>query len=402
MGDAATDERGAGAPSGDPRHAARRTRRAAAALLIGACAGLTVMVALIRALPRDPATAGLGLNTTAVSEAHPRGLFQFDTLTGKEFATAARHFAGSRKVLWLGASQLFGINKYRPPQHNVAYRVFDALIGEGTAVLTLSFPLASPQEHDVMLSALIGRAHLSGLIIGAAFGDMRDAGLRQSVANALDDPQARARLAQTAHGQRLIAAAAAKQRRDAVAQPAQSDRSPMERTEARITGRLQHWFGLEDFRRAGRAWVLLGLQQMRRYFESLRARYTRDLSHYHVPILKRDYDANWASWQHMLAMAKAEGVPTLVYIAPRPTDFFPFDPTLYVKYKRELAALAARNGAAFVNIEDAVPNKYWGLVDIGFGFYARDPFHFTAEGHALMAEALLPHIRRLIENTDTR
>jgi lysophospholipase L1-like esterase len=128
--------------------------------------------------------------------------------------------------------------------------------------------------------------------------------------------------------------------------------------------------------------------------ESLRARYTRDLSRYRVPILPQSYAANWRAWDEMLAATKAAGIPTLVYIAPRPTDFYPFDPAGYDAFKRDMERLARRQEAAFANFENVVPNNMWGLVDISFGFYARDPFHFTAEGHALFGRAMVPEIRR--------
>ena len=383
----------AGAFKGEPVPGRHWT---AMAVIVGMLVGLAVMVLLVRLLPRDAAGAGLGLNTQGVYDVHPRGRFHFGVTAGPAFMDAARQFDPARTVLWLGASQVYGINNYHPPEHNVAYRVFDALISDQVAVLTLSFPLASPQEHEVMLDSLVGKVRFSGLIIGAAFGDMRHAGLRQEVAQALDDQAVRARIEQTEAGRRLVAEASREQRKTPIAQVQRGELSLMDRTEGWITGRMNEWFGMENFRRAGRAWVLLGVQETRRYLESLRARYTRDLSHYRVEMLEQNYRANWAAWQQMLAVAKAEGVPTLVYVAPRPTDFFPFEPGTYERFKRDLAALALSNGAAFVNIEDAVPNQYWGLVDIGFGFYARDPFHFTAEGHALMANALLPHIRRLV------
>jgi lysophospholipase L1-like esterase len=82
----------------------------------------------------------------------------------------------------------------------------------------------------------------------------------------------------------------------------------------------------------------------------------------------------------------------LLYIAPRPTDFFPYDAAGYAAYKRDIAALARQTGATLANIEDAVPNRYWGMVDLAFGFPVRDPFHFRAEGHALTAKALVPLI----------
>src|SRR5262249_50214409 len=81
-------------------------------VIVGMLVGLAIMVLLVRLLPRDATGAGLGLNTQGVYDVHPRGRFHFAVTAGPEFMDAARQLDPARKVLWLGASQVYGINNY--------------------------------------------------------------------------------------------------------------------------------------------------------------------------------------------------------------------------------------------------------------------------------------------------
>ncbi|MEX0751336.1 MAG: hypothetical protein WD073_00215, partial [Xanthobacteraceae bacterium] len=237
---------------------------------------------------------------------------------------------------------------------------------------------------------------VSGLVIGAVYPDMRHDIIRKEIAELLRDPQTRGRLERTERGREILMRIPAEpqERAASASESKQNDASPMTRTERAVTEVLESWIGLETLRGAGRALVRLTLEDVRRYFESLRARYTRDLSRYRVPILPQRYRENMKAWRAIFETARDAKIPMLVYIAPRPGDFYPFDADGYGQFKRDIEALARETGAAFVNLEDAVPNREWGEVDLSFGFLVRDPFHFTAQGHALMAEALLPHIKR--------
>jgi hypothetical protein len=390
-----------GSDRGTAEPSLRNTIHKSIATVGGGILGLAAVVAFLVAHPREASQAGLGLNTVEVFDQHSRGTFH---LGGQhppaEVRDVVHGFGAMPKLLWLGASQLYGINAYQPGHRSAAYQVFDALIPDNVATVTVSLPLAFPEEHEIVLQYLLAREKVSGVVIGAVYGDMRHDAVRATVAQLLDDADTRRRIEGTEHGRRLVARAQIKETDKAATVPGPDRDAPslMAVTEERITDIGEKAFRLETLRKAGRGWTILTLEDIRRYFESLRARYTRDLSSYRVPMIAKNYEANREAWREMMAAAKKAGTPMLVYIPPRPTDFFPFEPAGYEAFKRDIEQLAAQNSAAFVNLENVVPNALWGEVDLSFGFNVRDPFHFRAEGHTLLAQALLPHIRKhLIE-----
>ncbi|MBM3528078.1 MAG: hypothetical protein FJX62_08295 [Alphaproteobacteria bacterium] len=245
-------------------------------------------MAAMTLVPRKASEAGFGIDTYAVFDSHSKGKFHFAAADEPDVLETVRQLKAQRIVLWLGASQVFGINGYKPPERTVAYRVFDALIPDGVAVIAVTFPQASPQEHLISLQYMIGRFQISGLIVGAAFGDMRHNSVRPNVAGLLDDTPTREGL--RAVGSPLATAPLGASQ-PAVAQPDRSA-SLAERSEAHLTRTLEDCCGFETFRQTGRAWILLGLQDTRRGIESLRARLTRDLSRYRVGMVERHYANN--------------------------------------------------------------------------------------------------------------
>jgi hypothetical protein len=375
------------------------------ASIAGGIVGLAVVVFLIANRERDAAEAGLGIDTYQVITEHPLGKFHYTWLT--PISDLASMFQQRpelpKKILWLAASQAYAINDPQPGDANVTYHVFSALTRDGLDVVNASIPNAYPEEFEILLQYALANGRLDGLIIGAVYDDMRENGIRPWVSEAV--PEIRAQLAATDHGRSMLAKFPLDEKLTDLASSAQGkepdNQNVANRVEKQLTETLDHYLGMETIRAEGRAKVLLTLQKLRQFVESLRARYTRDLSNYRVPILPERYRANWEAWRDMLTIARARNVPVLIYIAPRPTDFFPYDLNAYETFKSDLTALAVEFGAHIINIEDVVPNDDWGYVDVNFGFPVRDPFHFNGMGHRLMADALVPPIRKFFLRKET-
>lgn len=358
--------------------------------------------------------AGLGLRTTAVSVPHDRGPYHCNGVADAGLCiSGAKTRALGRKILWFGASQLYGVNEYRANDKTAPWLVFDSFVSRDTDVLNFSFPNGYFQEFLLLFEYVAARLPVDGIVIAAVYDDMREAGIRPSIALAQSDRATRAGLAGTAFGRRLSepegnVAATATPGTPTPADPTpadptgKNDSRPYQSSEAWLTGRLEACCGVETLRAEARGQSFLALTDARRYVAGLRNRYTRDWRQYKVPIPPARYAANRAALEAILESARRKGIPVLLYIAPRPTDFFPYDATEYAAFVRDLGGLAEQYGAALANLEDIVPNEYWGTVDLAFGFPVRDPFHFKARGHQLTAKALIPLIEEHLLQTRPR
>ena len=153
---------------------------------------------------------GLGQDTSSVFATVDGDPIHCGDLTTAEACLAgARRRAGTATVVWLGNSQLHGVNQFRPGQETASARLFARLRPQGLDLLTFSQPNANLQEHLVLYSYLRSRLPIRWLILPVVFDDVREIGVRDTIATALDDPSTRAMLEETQVGRNILSRTAA-------------------------------------------------------------------------------------------------------------------------------------------------------------------------------------------------
>ena len=250
------------------------------------------------------------------SFSHPDGThFCMSALDASGCIQASGQRNPAKRFLWLGASQLYGVNDRQEDDRAAPWIVFDAFRKQNIDVLSFAQPNGYPEEHLILFEHINKQIGLDGLIIGLVYDDMRESGIRPQIAAALAGPRKNS--------------------------PELSSHAPVNRTavhngletwqqisERWLTAALEECCAQETLRAEARGQIALGLADARRFMESLRARYTRDLSSYRIAIPAANYAKNRRALIDILDTARVHGIPVLMYIAPRPTDFFPYDRAL--------------------------------------------------------------------------
>jgi len=117
------------------------------------------------------------------------------------------------------------------------------------------------------------------------------------------------------------------------------------------------------------------------------------------PILKSRYLLSMQFFELSLWIAHEQGIKVLLYNVPlRQEVENPYVADEYERFRRDLAVLAADNGAEFGDYDSLIPRELWGT------WYATDfpDFsHFTAAGHRILAERVQHDIAGLL-NRDER
>jgi hypothetical protein len=293
----------------------------------------------------------------------------------------------SRVALWLGNSQLHAINQYEAGERTAPALVHDRLAGEGLDLLTLSPPNANLQEHFALFEYVRARVPLGLVIVPVVFDDLREDGLRATVAAALSDPATRAALEQRPEGAELV-------RRYDLA-PAESEdlagvaETVQERSEKFLNGWLADHSKLWDARPEVRGALFRGIYLVRNSLFQIDAQSTR-----HVIPARRD--RNLGALRGIIASAAAAGITPVVYVVPLRNDVaIPYDLAEYARFKSDVSEIAREGGARFADLEALVPAGYWGRT-LGGGVSGGteiDFMHFQAPGHALLAEAVLGLVR---------
>lgn len=316
----------------------------------------------------------LGTQTHVLFERYEGDLVHCSTFADAQDCLApAQRRRLARGVLWLGNSQLHAINQLRPGQTTAAGLLVRRLRPQGVEVLAFSQPNASLAEHLVMFEGLRRRLRPSVLVLPLVFDDTREGAIRQDVARGLADPAVKAGLAQSQAGRQVVALAGS-----LAAAPGEGGDSSMQaRSETALTAALEDCCGWETLRLQARGELFMALFRTRNAVFGIKPSSQRRK-------LPAVYKLNLAAYEQILASAQADGIRVVAYIAPLRGDApRPYDPGEYNAFKVETAAIAARRGARFLDLETAVPDRFWGMKDStgADGAPELDFMHFQAPGH---------------------
>ena len=301
-----------------------------------------------------------------------------------------RDRGGARDVvLWLGNSQVHSINQMKPGDETAAADLHRRVARHGRYFLTFSQPNANLQEHYLLFQYLLDRVSIKTLVLPVVFDDMRNTGIRNSLADALKAPAVAARLAKTAIGQRLLSDHGDQ---DAAGNDmAALDDTVQEKSEAWLNARLESLWPLWAQRPTLRGELFLFLYQFRNWALGINPSSIRRM-------IPGRYALNRQALEATLDLARGRGIHVLLYVVPIRDDVkIPYDLNEYRLFKDDMKRLALAKGARFANLENLVPAQYRGskaATTVGGG-NELDFMHFQAGGHALLAEALYTELQAL-------
>lgn len=283
-------------------------------------------------------------------------------------------------TLWLGNSQLHGVNRLEEGQENAPPLLFRRLRSHGEDLIAFSQPNANLQEHLVLFSYLRSRLPVKRLILPVVFDDLRETGIRGNLLAALDDPATREALAAHEVGRRILE----DQSNMAAGDLAALDQTVQEYSETALNDWLDEHSELWRTRPEARGQLFTRLYELRNRVFGIDAQSVRQL-------IPGRYAINMAAAKAILSDARAAGISVLLYVVPLRDDVkTPYDPEQYARFQREIADLATAEGAVFANLSSLVPAEDWGMKNTVRlnGKAEIDFMHFRAAGHALLARAI--------------
>lgn len=305
-------------------------------------------------------------------------------LIGNRFETNA----GYKRALWLGNSQLHYINQYQAGDHLAPYWLRQAWKANSRLeAIGCSLPNASFQEYLILSRYAATRIPLHLLIAELVFDDLREDGLRSDFSEMLTpvfvaEFRRSSTTAESMMGRFFSTSKGNEQ--DANDALSGTIQKPVEQW---LNANLSVLWGLWAHRPQIEGYVLLAAYNFRNYVFGIKPTTVRRM-------IQARYDLNMAALRDMLNDARMRGIPVLLYIAPiRQDKPIPYDLAAYSRWKDELVVTSKQYGANLVNLEKLVPDELWGS-------YAGDDIdfmHFQGPGHRLLAEALLPHVKSILE-----
>lgn len=347
-------------------HVEPRPRRSplAAWAPLGIAAALAVAgVQLVRHnLLFDTSEAALGeLTSSLYGSVGGRRVHCADQTDTAECVAAYRAAGSPPAVLWLGNSQLHGVNRLKGGDKSAPMLVHEALAPQGRYLVAYSQPNANLLEARLLFRQLRDEYRVETLLLSVCLDDFRESGIRASLL-----PPAP-----------VVTTEADVTKKEAF--------SPQPVVEAWLESTLSENLGVWRDRQAMKALFQYAVFQVRNRALGIDAQTKR-------PVSQGQYAEKMAALKDILAEAEADGIKVVLYMPAYRQDVAgPYVQSQYDALRADLAALAAPGKVAFVDMTAAVPGREWGMIkDSLFGFVDYDFMHFTAEGHRRLAAGLLP------------
>jgi hypothetical protein len=300
-------------------------------------------------------------------------------------------FEQNKIVLWFGNSQLHAINQFTSGQRNAPHYLFQQQIKKGRYVVTYSYPNANLQEYYVLLEYLKTRMAISTLIIPIVFDDFRESGVRPALSSLIKDSNLALSLSETKPGQLIIQQYNQTSNSQDVTGSNKKQKSfgndklsIQETSENYLNNWLKDHSELWALRPQVRGDLFLRAYQLRNTVFGITPQSKRR-------IIKGRYNLNMDALKAILTSCRNSGIKVLVYIVPIRNDVdIPYDHGEYTIFKRELKKTTKLYNVQLENLENLVPNRYWGKTHgTGINQAAEVDFmHFQESGHVLLADSL--------------
>jgi hypothetical protein len=296
------------------------------------------------------------------------------------------------RILWLGNSQLHYINQYRAGDHLSPYWLRSGWDNPACIEpLGFSLPNACFQEFLILSRYTQIKLPLNLMIVELVFDDLREDGLRQDFVDLLTPDITEAIRKNSSSAESVVSRFLTTQKSSDIDSPQSvlsgTIQEPVERWLNHKLGSVWHLWAIRNQIEGN---VLVGLYFLRNAVFGIKPTSVRKM-------IRTRYDLNMAALTDMLADCERSGTPALLYIAPiRQDKPMPYNALEYARWKSEVDVLARRYGSRLINLETLVPGELWGSYvreDIDF-------MHFQGPGHRMVAEALLPHVQKLLVEKD--
>lgn len=285
-------------------------------------------------------------------------------------------------ILWLGNSQLHGVNQYKGGDNTSPGYFYEYLVDKNYDMLAFSLPNANLQEHYLLFEYIRSILPVRELILGVCFDDLREAGIRYDLMKIAKEDFMVERLNKTITGSNILQNISQEitEENDLAA----LDETVQEYTEKRLDDWLNKNFYLWETRPEIRGQIFTQLYLLRNNVFNIKPTSKRK-------IIKNRYNDNTLALEEIYSAGNKSRIKIFTYILPIRNDVEPpYELKEYEDFKTLLDSLNDTTNNLLFNFESIVPAQYWGTKDATtFGGEKEIDFmHFQAAGHKILADSL--------------
>ncbi len=278
-------------------------------------------------------------------------------------------------TLWLGNSQIHAMNQYKIGEETAPVKLHKLASSHKQYVISLSQPNANLQEHYLILSHLINKLPVKNLILPVVFDDMRENGIRYNLKHMMHDNNTLKILNRSSFGKKIIKDSLNKNSNDIIYN---DDEKSLEKFLGRKLSLIWSLWEKRDFMR-NELFNLLYIS--RNFIFQIESTTTRKM-------LIGHYEKNYQALEEILKLTNDFQVKTFVYIAPIRNDIkIPYKLKDYEKLKSDLDELKFYENVLIKNLENIIPNHFWGSrLSTNLSKNEVDFMHFKEAGHTILSK----------------
>jgi hypothetical protein len=292
--------------------------------------------------------------------------------------------------LWLGNSQLHGINQFKEGNLNSIEYLNSLVKSDKKEVLAMSYPNANLQELLVSTLYASTALPLKGIILPVFYDDMREDGIRSEIqrTEVITNIQSK-------HNYfKEIPAIKSLRLPDSATGKINSDfdgikETAQEVSEKYLNEKLEDIWAVWKQRGDIRGNVFNDLYRFRNASFGISASTVRKM----IPVR---YKTNYEAFLNILTYCKDNSIPLFVYIPPIRNDVPPpYELDHYKEFILQVENDCKRLKAHFANLEKIIPVQYWGVKQ-STSFSGGDEIdfmHFQDKGHQLIAEKIYANLQ---------
>ena len=266
-----------------------------------------------------------------------------------------------KKFLWIGNSQLNGVNQGTPNSKIAPYLVSEYFYKKNIGVIVFAAPNISFQEYSQVISYFISNIDFDYVILPLVFDDTRENDIRNNLIKKKQDLILDKKL------------------------------SLQEISEEKIINFLDKNINWTQIRSQSQGFVYEFLYRFRNYIFNINPVTVRKS-------IKPIYNKNISSLDQALQKLKNYKIETIMYVAPIRNDVrLPYNLQEYSQFKNTMQNLSKDYSVNFYNLENIIPGNFWGTKSATkLGVEDEIDFmHFKEEGHSILANEMI----KIIENT---
>jgi len=268
-----------------------------------------------------------------------------------------------KKILWIGNSQLNGINQGTPNSKIAPYLVSEYFYKKNIGVIVFAAPNISFQEYSKVISYFLSNIDLDYVVLQLVFDDTRENDIRKNLIEKEQD---------------LIS---------------DKELSLREISEEKIINFLDNNINWTQIRSQAQGFIYEFLYRFRNYILNINPTTVRKS-------IKPIYNKNISFLNQALEKLKNYKVETIMYVAPIRNDVeLPYDLKEYSQFKNTMQNLAKDYSANFYNLENIIPGNFWGT-KLGTKLGVADEIdfmHFREEGHLIHAIEMIKILDNIIK-----